>query len=219
VSKADVFGNRKHLPSGPVGIVATDNEELADTFHKYSHQGEGKSYHPDPLQNYISPACADFDRFGFMCGPSEHHCAIARVQLKRFIAGPLGPEKRRRNASYYTEVLNEQLPDVRTPIEKDWAYHTYLRYIIRVMPEHRDELFTHLRKRNIEAFIHYARPLPSYRICHQDNSWKDRFPVTCKLAKEVLTLPSWSTLTRKQLEYVVESIVEFYRSKRNLLPA
>jgi dTDP-4-amino-4,6-dideoxygalactose transaminase len=208
------FGYRKHLAAGHLGIVATDNEELAEKTHEYSHQGEGESYHPNPLQNYINPLYANFDTPGFMYGPSELHCAVGRVQLKKFVTGSLGSEKRRRNAAYYTKSLNAKLPYIGTPIEKDWAYHTYLRYIIRV--KQRNELFSYLRKKDIEAFIHYSTPLPSYTLYpHQDDSWKQKFPVTYKLSKEVLTLPSWPTLTSNQREYVVNSLVEFYKPKRS----
>ena len=208
------FGYRKHLASGHLGIVATDDEELAEKFHEFSHHGEGKSYHPDPSKNLINPQYVDFDKAGFMYGPSELHCAIGRVQLKKFISGALGPEKRRRNAAYYTKSLNEKLPHIITPIEKDWAYHTYLRYIIKA--KRRDDLFTFLRMRGIEVFIHYAAPLPSHKLFpHQDDSWKEKYPVTFKLSREVMTLPSWPTLTSSQREYVVNSIVAFYKIRGN----
>lgn len=208
------FGYRKHLASGHVGIVGTDDDELAEKFHEYSHHGEGKSYHPNPLQNYIDPKYAEFDTAGFTYEPSELHCAVARAQLKKFIQGPLGPEKRRANAAYYTKALTEKLPEIVTPIEKDWAYHTYLRYIIKA--KHRDELFAFLRNRGIEAFIHYARPLPSHKLFpHQDDAWKEQYPVTLKLSREIMTLPSWPTLTNKQRDYVVKSMVTFYKTKGN----
>jgi len=33
------------------------------------------------------------------------------------------------------------------------------------------------------------------------------------MASEVLTIPSWVTLTRRQLDYVIKSIVGFYKSE------
>lgn len=146
-----------------------------------------------------------------MYNPSELHCAIARVQLRKFMTGPLKPEKRRKNAAYYTKLLNSELPDIRTPIEENWAYHTYLRYIIRA--KNRDNLFRHLMRKNVRVFIHYATPLHTYVIYTQ--RWghcEGKFPVTESLAKEVLTLPSWATLTRRDLDFVVGCMVEFYRS-------
>jgi dTDP-4-amino-4,6-dideoxygalactose transaminase len=134
---------------------------------------------------------------------------MARVQLKKFIRGPLNPEKRRQVAAYYTKLLNNRLPEIRTPIEKEWAYHTFLRYIIRVK-ENRNNLFKHLKRKNITTFIHYAAPLHTYQVF--TNRWGSqigRFPVTEKLAQEVLTLPSGGTLTRKQLDYVINSVAEF----------
>jgi len=201
------FGYRKHLASGHLGIITTDNEELAEKSHEYSHHGEGTSYRPNPLQNYVKPSYANFAIAGLMYGPSELHCAIARVQLKKFTTGSLGVEKRRKNATYYTNAFRH-IPQIKTPIERDWAYHSYLRYIIKT--ENRDALFKHLRGRGIEAFVHYVAPLPSHALYpHHDETWKQQLPVTHRLSKEVLTLPSWPTLTTPQLKYVVQSVVAF----------
>jgi perosamine synthetase len=217
---SDTFGeisvsslnNLKHISAQHVGIVSTDSEELATAVRIYSHHGEDWSRHEDPIERYVNPSHQYSERYGYRYGPSELHCAIARVQLKRFVDGPLSPERRRKNADYYTQLLNELLPDIRTPVEENWAYHTYLRYIIRTM--NRNNLFRYLRKKKVQASINYAAPLHTYRICTL--RWRycrGMFPVTEMLASEILTLPSWATLTRNQLEYVVRCIVKFFRQQ------
>jgi dTDP-4-amino-4,6-dideoxygalactose transaminase len=83
--------------------------------------------------------------------------------------------------------------------------------MIRVK-ENRNDLFKHLKRKKITAFIHYAAPLHTYQV--YTKRWgpqNGRFPVTEKIAREVLTLPSGGTLTRKQLDYVINSIAEFYK--------
>ena len=205
------FNNHKHISSGHVGIISTDNEDLAKTIYMYADAGESLGKERDPIQSYINPTHQYAETYGFRYRPSELHCAMARVQLKKFIRGPLNPEKRRKVAAYYTKILNNRLPEIRTPVEKDWAYHTYLRYMIRVK-ENRNDLFKHLKRKKITAFIHYAAPLHTYQV--YTKRWgpqNGRFPVTEKIAREVLTLPSGGTLTRKQLDYVINSIAEFYK--------
>jgi dTDP-4-amino-4,6-dideoxygalactose transaminase len=75
----------------------------------------------------------------------------------------------------------------------------------------RDKLYAYLTKRNIYVAIHYYTPIqkePYY--VNKFGPTTEEFPVTEKTAKEVLTLPSWATLTRQQQDYVVSSIEEFY---------
>jgi dTDP-4-amino-4,6-dideoxygalactose transaminase len=204
------FGRYKYVSgAGRVAIVATDNEELAEAVHVYSHQGEGRSEESDPIKSYINPSYPDFDRLGYRFSPSEVHCAIARVQLKRFTSGALGPKRRRKHAAYYTKELEGLSPHVITPVERDWAHHSYHRYIIR--SGNRNSLFKFLRRRNIQAFIHYAVPLHLFKLfVERYGNCRGQFPVTERLAKEVLTLPSWATLSQTQLEYVVKCIKAFY---------
>jgi dTDP-4-amino-4,6-dideoxygalactose transaminase len=208
------FNNRKHISAANLGIITTDNEEFAEAARAYSHQGADLLYYQggDPIQKHIHPSYQSSERYGYRYGASELHCAIARIQLKKFIDGPLGPERRRKIAAYYTKLVNERLPNIRTPIEKDWAYHTYLRYVIRTRD--RNKLFEYLTRKKIRTFIHYPTPLHTFKIfTRRWGSCEGMFPVTENMANEVLTLPSWVTLTRTQVNYVVKSIVEFYKSK------
>jgi dTDP-4-amino-4,6-dideoxygalactose transaminase len=207
------FNYLKHISAGHVGIVTTDNEELAAAVRTYSHPGEDWSHHADSLERYTRPLYQHSDRLGYMYGPSELHCAIARVQLRKFMTGGLGPERRRKIAAYYTKLLNDMLPEIRTPIEETWAYHTYLRYIIKT--KNRDNLFKYLMRKNVRVFIHYATPLHTYTMYTQRWGYSKRmFPTTEMLARKVLTLPSWASLTREELDYVIGCIVEFHRLKR-----
>ena len=122
------------------------------------------------------------------------------------------PTKKRQIAKQYNELLGE-LSQIQTPVEKDWAYHTYLRYIIRV--PNRDELYKYLTKeKKIETFLHYVIPLhrSKFYIDAYGQS-KTQFPITEKTSKVVLTLPSWSQLTGEQIEFVVDSIREFYAKR------
>lgn len=204
------FNNHKHVSSGHVGIVSTENEDLAKRIYMFADAGEALGSHPDPIENYINPSHQHVQSYGFRYRPSEIHCAMARVQLRKFTHGKLNPERRRKIATYYTKQLSERLPNIRTPVEKTWAYHTYLRYIVRIK-ENRNELFKHLRRKKITAFIHYAAPLHTYEIfTKRFGAQNGKFPVTERMAREVLTLPNGGTLTRRQLDYVINSVEECY---------
>ncbi len=75
-----------------------------------------------------------------------------------------------------------------TPIEKEWAYHSYARYAIRV-PK-RCELNEFLMKQGIECKILYATPTHLLELYHEQFKYKEgNFPVTEMEKKEEISLP------------------------------
>ena len=200
------FARHKHVMAGGWGgIVLTNTEELAEKVRMFASQGRGKKYYSEKSEKGVRKGIAEVSGFSYWL--SEVHAAITRVQFRKFREGPLGVEKRRFNARIYNELLTE-LPFVKTPVEKAWARHSYLRYIVRV--PNRDELYLFLRRKQIDVSTHYYVPIyeDEYFI-KQVGPCTETFPVTSKTAKEVLTLPSWSQLRPEQIEYVVDSIKDF----------
>jgi dTDP-4-amino-4,6-dideoxygalactose transaminase len=130
--------------------------------------------------------------------------------LSRFISGESGPEIRREHVREYTDLL-EDTP-VKIPIEKDWAFHSFCRFIIKA-PE-RDELWLFLRKKGLRGGLPYYPPI------HLNRTYVDQFgfkegmlPVTEKISKELLSFPlrrvhGW--LPRKNTLKTAETVKEFY---------
>jgi len=187
--------------------VVTNNEEIADSVRTFASQGRDKRF--DQKSEHGVPLGLS-GRSGYSYWLSEINAAIARMQFKKFRTGPLSVEKRRRNAKRYNELL-EDVPSIQTPTEKEWAYHSYCRYVVRA--KDRDKLYVYLTNRGIYVAVHYYTPIykePFYVA--QFGPTTEPFLVTEKAAGEVLTLPSWSQLTEKQLLYVVNSVKQFYRA-------
>jgi perosamine synthetase len=202
------FARHKHVIAGGWGgIVVTDSEQIADSVRAFASQGRDERYE---LKNEHGVPLGLSAQLGYSYWLSEVNAAIARVQFRKFRAGPLSIERRRKNARAYDEML-EDVESVSTPIEKEWAYHSYCRYVIRA--KERDKLYSFLTKRGIYVAVHYYTPIyrePYY--VEQFGPPSENFPSTEKAAGEVLTLPSWPGLTEKQLAYVVDSVKKFYRS-------
>lgn len=203
------FARHKHVMAGGWGgIVITNNEETANLVRAYANQGRGSKYgaaNPDGVPTQVS------EYSGYSYWLSEVHAAIARTQFKRFRHGALGVEERRKIAKRYNELL-KGIQSVQTPSEKDWAYHSYCRYVIRA--NNRDKLYDYLTKRNIYVAVHYYTPIqkePYY--VNKYGASTEEYPVTEKASQEVLTLPSWATLTKEQQNYVVNSIKKFYANE------
>ena len=85
------------------------------------------------------------------------------------------------------------------------VYHLYI-----IRAKKRDELQKFLLENGIGTGLHYPIPL------HLQNPYKNlnlpngSYPITEKVASEILSLPMFPQLTPEQIEYVVEKIKQFY---------
>lgn len=112
---------------------------------------------------------------------------------------------RRENASFYTGNLEGV---VRVPVEMAHEYSVYHTFVIEA--ERRDELKEFLASRGVDTKIHYPVPIHLQQAASGLGYSEGSFPVTERQAGRILSLPVHPGLTTGQLEYVVESIREFY---------
>lgn len=179
------FAPGKHVTTmGDGGMITSDNEELIEKVSMLHNHGRGPIFRKKDNKGF--PMGIGNDVVGLNYRMSEVHAAIGLVQLRRFISGESGPEIRREHAKEYTDLL-EDTP-VKTPVEKDWAYHSFCRFITKA-PE-RNKLWHYLRKRGIRGGLPYYPPI------HLNRTYVERFgfkegmlPVTEQVTKELLSFP------------------------------
>ena len=99
--------------------------------------------------------------------------------------------------------------DIITPKEESYAKHVYHLYVIRV--KKRDKLLKYLKSKGIFAGIHYPIPIHLLEACQDLGYKKGDFPITEKYAKEILSLPMFPELRRKQINYI-SGLINFYVS-------
>ncbi|MGA0305820.1 MAG: DegT/DnrJ/EryC1/StrS family aminotransferase [bacterium] len=184
---------------GDGGMVTTNDTELHHQLHikrvhgaepKYYHKVIGGNFRMDPIQ-----AC------------------VLRIKLQRLEAWH---EQRRQNAAQYNQLLGEaQLEEVVCPaaVYQDdnlLNHHIYNQYTVRV--QRREDLRKFLQERGVATEIYY--PVPFHRQeCFADLGYRPgSLPESDRAAREVLALPIYPGLTTEMQEYVVENLVEFYRS-------
>jgi perosamine synthetase len=116
---------------------------------------------------------------------------------------------RRRNAAHYTRLLSD-VPGVTTPPEAPWAKNVYWMYGILVDEQeygmNRDQLRRVLAESGVETRTFF---IPMH--C-QPVYWKtflgQRFPVAERLCRDGFYLPSASSLSVDEIEYVAGVIRE-----------
>ena len=175
---------------GEGGAAATNDAELARKFKMIRDHGAEKKYH--------------HEMYGHNYRMEGIQGAVLGVKLRH-----LGTwtEARRRNAALYNKHL-KGIPNVTTPKEMSYAKHVYHLYVIRVTK--RDELQKRLEEKGISTGLHYPIPLHVQKAFAHLGYKEGDFPVTERVAKEMLSLPMYPELTEEQIKYVCGAIQEFY---------
>ena len=118
---------------------------------------------------------------------------------------------RQRNAAFYDAALARAgLGDaVVTPQARPGLRHIYNQYVIRA--RRRDALRQHLAAAGVGTEIYYPVPLHLQQCFAYLGGRAGDHPESERAAAQTLALPIYPELTERQLQYVVDSIVDHYR--------
>jgi len=178
---------------GDAGMIVTNSEELAERSRVLRAHGSKPKYYHHVL--------------GYNSRLDEMQAAILNVKLEHLNKWN---EMRRKNAAYYTELLNKELGDrVITPVEVENRYHVYHQYTIRV--KDRDQLQQFLKDNGVATMIYYPKPLHLQPVFSDLGYKEGDLPESEKACKEALSLPMFPELSKEQQEYIVSKIKEFYQ--------
>ena len=114
--------------------------------------------------------------------------------------------KRRAAAKKYDEMLSS-MEGVTIPQHPEWSRSVYHLYVVRV--QDRAGLQKHLGEAKIDTGIHYPVPLHLQQAYKHFGYQQGDFPVTEKVASEILSLPMYPQLKTEQQQRVVQKTAEF----------
>ena len=80
-------------------------------------------------------------------------------------------------------------------------------YTLRVPKKHRSNFLNFMRKKKIEVSVHFDPPLHEQKYLKIFN--KKKLPQTDILSKEIVTLPIFPDMTKKQVYYVIANIKKY----------
>lgn len=170
---------------GDGGLIATDDDEIAERARMLRVHGAKKKYYNEVI--------------GYNSRLDALQAAILRVKLP-YIDG--WNEGRRRAAQRYNELL-EDIPGIITPYEAPYAKHVYHQYTVRVMNGRRDQVKEHLQQQGISTMVYYPVPVHKLPVYAQNAV---TLPEAEKAAGEVLSLPVWPEITESVQTKVVEAL-------------
>lgn len=173
---------------GDGGLITTDDPNLAEEARKLRTHGSLKKYHNEML--------------GYNSRLDTIQAAVLGVKLKHINDFNEG---RRRVAGRYEEALGD-LEEVVTPGLPEG--HVFHQYTIRVPEGRRDELKDFLDSKDIGSAVYY--PIPQDRLPVYEGQYPS-YPVSDKLAEEVLSLPIWPHMEEGVQDRVIEAVQEGIR--------
>lgn len=209
VGQFGTFGCYSFFPSknlggfGDAGMLVTNDDELAAKARILRSHGATGQYHHDYLGgNFRIDAL---------------QAALLNVKLPYMINHI---ERRRKNAAHYADALAkidgvgfDESCDLVLPMENQGNFHTFNQYTLRLKAAKRDELKQFLNARDIGCQIYYPMALSDQKCFAANARGSEAITVAKQLALESLSIPIFPELSIDQMNYVVDSIVEFLKRR------
>ncbi len=132
----------------------------------------------------------DVKNIGWNYYMNEFSAAIGLAQLKKL--DKINNERRKIAKKYADEISLEN----KMPFDKECSYHFYW---IRV--KNRTKFREILSKKGIETGIHY-KPIHTFSFYKS----KTKLPITEKIGREIVTLPTHPNLTQNDIEKIIKEV-------------
>lgn len=182
---------------GEGGAITTNDADIAKTCKMLRDHGQAKKYYHD-VEGYNGRLDAI-------------QTGILSVKLKHLAKWN---EQRRERAAEYKRLFDKSNA-VMLPFEPSWSRAVYHLYVVRVAE--RDALMAHLKEAGIGTGIHYPVPLHQQKAYENLGYKKGDFPVTERVAGEIVSLPMFPNLTREQQARVAKETIAFVEDRASRL--
>jgi dTDP-4-amino-4,6-dideoxygalactose transaminase len=175
---------------GEGGAITTDDEAMAQRMKMIRDHGQAKKYYHN-IEGYNGRL--DSIQAGWLSVKLRH---LAKWN-----------ESRRALAHSYHELFADAKDSLVVPVEAAWTKGVYHLYVVRV--QDREALQAHLAEAGIATGIHYPIPLHLQKAYEHLGYKKGSFPVTERVAAEIVSLPMFPQLNYCQQELVAGKVEEF----------
>ena len=179
---------------GEGGAITTNDAAMAARMKMIRDHGQAKKYYHD-IEGYNGRL--DSIQAGWLSVKLRH---LAKWN-----------ESRRTLAHRYHELLADAKDSLVLPEEAAWTKGVYHLYVVRVRD--REAFQAHLAEAGIGSGIHYPIPLHMQKAYENLPHKRGDFPVTERIAAEIVSLPMFPQLLPEQQDVVVARVKEFVGAK------
>jgi perosamine synthetase len=188
------------------GMITTNDEKLDKRLRILREHGmsrnalereQGASWYYDVVD------------LGYNYRLTDAQAALGSSQLKRVEDGI---QRRILLAGYFSKELSDAGFKLVTPYQAASRSHIFHLYTIKVPKSEkgliRNELFKRLAIAGIQSSVHYT-PLHLMTFYKQFLKKSDTFPIAEKIYDQILSLPLYPTLTKKEVIHITDHIRDF----------
>lgn len=141
---------------------------------------------------------------------SQMPSMVAAIIQKKIELNKKNWEKKRKSIA--KQYINKLKKFVDVPFVKKNSLHVYHKFVIKT--KQRDFLQEYLKRKKIQTMIHYE-------VCLSDNPYlkkykdkKNKFINSDIFSRESLSLPIHPFLTKKEINHIINSIIDFFKSNK-----
>jgi dTDP-4-amino-4,6-dideoxygalactose transaminase len=179
---------------GEAGATVTNDEEMAKRMKMIRDHGQAKKYYHD-IEGYNGRL--DSIQAGWLSVKLRH---LAEWN-----------EARRNLAHRYHRLFADASDSVAIPREAEWTKGVYHLYVVRV--QDREAMQAHLAEAGIGTGIHYPIPLHLQKAYQHLGHKRGDFPVTERVAAEIVSLPMFPQMTEAMQDLVGQTVKEFLAAR------
>ena len=181
---------------GDGGAIFTNSDDLAFKMRGIVNHGMYKRYYHDEI--------------GVNSRLDSIQAAILNVKLKYLSAY----NKRRIAAANDYNSRLDSINEIQIPyVESDSDSHVFHQYTIKVKNGKRDKLAEFLKSKEIPHGIYYPLGFHEQKAYKNNFNQSDNFENTNIVKDQVISLPMHTELSNSQIDFICNSIKEFFNNK------
>lgn len=198
------FCGNKVLTTGEGGAIVTNSKEKFEKIKLIRSHGR-----IDEGNYFSNPNIANYYDIGYNWRMSSITASLGISQLDKL-------EKiismRQKNAKYISTRISKW-SQIKTPISTNENENIFQMYTIRLLnKEIRNNLQKFLLEKKIFSKIYFTPIHLSKFYMEKIGTKRGELPITEKISDQVLTLPLYPNMEQDEMDYLIESINEFFEN-------
>ena len=196
------FAPNKIITTGEGGAILTDSKKLFEKLKLIRSHGRLEK------TNYFSSISKpNYVELGYNWRMSSMSASLGLSQLTRI---QKLIKKRRKNAHFLSLHL-KRIPEISVPNEPKDSKHVFQLYSIKLSnTKLRNNLMNFLKEKGVMTKV-YFEPIHTTKFYSKISTKKSNLSNSLKISEQILSLPMFPSLTINELQYIVDSVNEFFQ--------
>jgi len=203
------FYATKNMTTGEGGAITTDNDKLADRLRTLRLHGINK----DAWNRYSAEGSwyYEIEECGWKYNMTDLQAALGIHQIKKIDEFN---DTRIRYANVYNKIFGK-MDELIIPYEKSNVKHAYHLYPILLKNLNRNVFINRMAEKGIGCSVHFI-PLHLHPFYRNKFGFKmGQFPNAEFVYEHEVSLPLYPKMTRNDIEYIANSVVEVVNSAQS----